>query len=111
MKTRFIFETIIGVIGILALIMFGSKGGSVTVLIVLFPFITKKKFDDEDKILFKKVNMYTLVPFSILLAAMFVFFNQQINGYAIRDLCVWLFGFFFLLSHGIMGIMFFMNKK
>jgi hypothetical protein len=111
MKTQFICETAIGIIGLLAVFILGNKGGAVLALMALQPFLMKKILDDKDKILFRKTNMYTLIPFSILIAAMFVFFNQQINGYTIRDLCVWLFGFFFLLSHGIMGLMFFMNKK
>ena len=43
MKTRFIYETIIAIIGIPALIIFGSKGGIVLVLIAAATIINKKE--------------------------------------------------------------------
>ena len=111
MKIRFIFETLIGIIGIPAILLFGPKGGTILTLIVLLPLIRKRKFDDEDKLLFRKANIYSLIPFCILLSLMFVFYNQQINGYNIRDICMWLAGSFFVLSHGIVELIFFKNKK
>jgi hypothetical protein len=111
MKTRFFYELIIAIIGILAVLIFGQKGGAVLALIALQPLLFKREFDDEDKILFKKVNIYTLIPLCALLIPMFIFFNQKINGNIIKDLSIWLAGFIFLFSHGIMGLIFFINKK
>ncbi len=111
MKKRFIFETIIGIILIASIILFGAKGGAALVLLAMQPLIGRKKFDDEDKILFRKANIFSLIPFCILLSQMFVFFNHQINGQLISDLWMWFTGSFFLLSHGIVGLIFFRNKK
>jgi hypothetical protein len=111
MKTHFIYEAAIGIIGIIAVFIFGNKGGAVLALMALEPFLPKSKFDEEIKILYRKTNKFTLIPFCILLALMFIFFNQQINGHIIKNICVWLFAYSLLLSHGCMGFVFFMNKK
>jgi hypothetical protein len=111
MKTQFIYETAISIIGIIAVLLFGPKGGAILALLVLILFIGKKKFDDEDKVLFRKVNMYTLIPFCIILALILVFLNRQINGYIVKDLWVYLVGFLFCLAHGVTGLIVFRNKK
>ena len=111
MKTRFIFEIAIAIIGICAVLLFGDKGGVVLVLIALLPVIFKKKFDDEDKIIFRKVSLYTIIPLLAFLIALFFVINQKVNGYFIRDISWWLAGFFLLLSHGFIGLIFFGKKK
>ena len=112
MKTQFIFETSIGFIGIIAVLLFGSYGGSILALLALQPFLIKKhNLDEEEKILFKKVNINSLILFFALLLPMYVFFEQKINGNVIRDIWLFLVGYIFVLAHGIIGLKFFVFNK
>jgi phage-related holin len=104
MEKRFIYEFIVGVIGLVAVFLFGSTGMIILVLLVVHPFIGKKKADERESQLFKKAGNITgaltlLACVGIYLASDFV-----VNGYQIGDSWLFFAVYSFLVAHGASGL-------
>ena len=104
MKKRFIFELIVGVIGLIAIILFGIKGSVVMVLIAFHILFCKKKLDEREIQLFYRIGNITAGVAIVVCVVVYYFSKSFVNGYRIGDL--WLFWviFSFFIAHGIVGI-------
>ena len=104
MTKRFLLELIVGIIGLIAVLLFGDAGTAVITLLVVHPFIGKKKADERESQLFNKVGNVTAAL--TLLAAIGIYFASDIvvNGYQIGAHWLMLLVFSFLIVHGASGL-------
>lgn len=105
MNKRFILELIVGIILLVAVLIFGQKGMVVFVLLAIHPFIAKKKkLDERESQLFNSIGNYTAAITLLASVATFYFSDFVINGWTIEE--NWLFYVVsaFLISHGASGL-------
>ncbi len=104
MKKRFVYELIIGIIGLITVLLFGNAGMAVSALLTVHPFIGKKKADERESQLFNKVGNVTAG--ATLLACIGIYFASEIsiNGNQIGDLWLVLAVMSFLIVHGGAGL-------
>jgi len=107
MKKRFYLELIVGIIGLIAVFLFGSKGLAILALLVIHPFIGKKKADERESQLFNKIGNITAAV--TLFAAIGIYFASGIvmNGHQIGENWLILLVFSFLIAHGAAGLIIF----
>ncbi len=107
MNKRFVLELIIGIIGLIAVFLFGNRGLAVIALLAVHPFIGRKKADERESQLFNKVG--NLTGALTLLAAIAIYFSSDcvVNGYRIGDFWLILLAFCFLIAHGASGLVIF----
>ncbi len=107
MNKRFFFDLSIGILGLIAVIIFGNAGLSVLALFVFYPLFKKKKPDERELQLFYKTGNITAAL--TLAAAVVIWYlsGKTVNGHLIGDNWLPLIAFSFLLVHGISGIIIF----
>jgi hypothetical protein len=91
MKTRFILETVIGLIIIIAVLLFGMKGISAIALIAFFPFITriaKIKGDEREMLIHYKTGNITFAL--AILFVVIIYYLQNINLGSFTVETVWM---------------------
>ena len=100
MNKRFTYELIVGIIGLIAVFIFGNAGLAALALLTAHPFIGKKKVDERESQLFNKVGNITGAI--TLLACIIIYFASDIivNGYQIGEYWLILACFSFRL-HGL----------
>jgi hypothetical protein len=110
MKTRFILELFIGLLGISAVLFWGSVGSVVLAALVVLPFIKKRKVDErETQLLYKTGNLTAVV--TLLFAVVINNISQmKINGNVIGDNWLMLLVFIFILAHGAAGLFYFSKE-
>ena len=107
MKKRFIYELIVGIIGITAVFLFGNAGFAVLVLLIIHPFIGKKKMDERESQLFNKVGNATAAITLISCIVIYYSSNIEVNGFIIGKNWLILAVFSFIIAHGASGIVIF----
>jgi len=104
MKKRFVYELIVGIIMLIAVFLFGTKGIVALVLLSAHPFIGKKKADERESQLFFKVGNYTAGA-ALLAGVIISYFSDSIvNGIAIGKNWFGLIVSAFLIAHGLFGL-------
>jgi len=109
MKKRFTYELIIGIIGLIAVFLFGNAGMASLALIAVLPFFGKKKVDERESQLFNKVGNVTAAVMLLALVSIYLASGIDVNGYQIGELWLALAVIFFLIAHGVTGLIIF-NK-
>lgn len=107
MKTRFAYELFVGIILLIAIILFGDKGFTALVLLAAQPFIGKKKADEREIQLFNKVGNYTAGATLLACIAVYYFSDVQVNGMAFGKYWLGLVVAAFLISHGASALIIF----
>lgn len=104
MIKRFIFELCLGIVGLIAIILFGLQGAAAFALFVfLIPFC-KKKPDEREIHLFYKIGNFTAGATIVLCVLIYQCSNYFVNGHRIGDLWLYWVLFSFFVAHGIVGI-------
>ena len=86
MIKRFIFELCLGIVGLIAIILFGLQGAAAFALFVfLIPFC-KKKPDEREIHLFYIIGNITAGVVIVVCVVVYYFSNSFVNGYRIGDL-------------------------
>lgn len=104
MKIRFIYELTVGIISFIAVYLFGDVGTVAIVLLAAHPFVGKKKADEREKQLHRKVGNITAG--ATLLACIGIYFASDlvVNGTQIGELWLPLVAFSFVVAHGGIGL-------
>jgi hypothetical protein len=110
MKTRFMFELFVGIILLVAVILFGEKGFAAFALLAAQPFIGKKKADERESQLFNQVGNYTAGATLLACVVIYYFSDFVINGRQIGQTWLGLVVAAFLVAHGASGLIIFRNK-
>lgn len=105
MKTRFAYELIVGIIVLIAMVIFGGPGSAAMVLLAAHLFVGKKKADEREAQLFNKVGNITAG--TTLLACVIIYFASDVvvNGYLIGDNWLPLAATAFIIAHGGVGLL------
>lgn len=104
MTKRFTYELVVGILLLIAIVLFGTKGLAVMALLAVHPFIGKKKADERELQLFYRIGNITAGATLLACIVVYYFSDFVINGVEIGK--NWL-GFvvgFFLLVHGLAGM-------
>ena len=107
MNKRFTYELIVGIIGLIAVYFFGNAGLAALALLVVHPFIGKKKADERESQLFNKVGNITGALTLLACVAIYLASDIIVNGYQIGEFWLILAGFSFLIAHGGAGLIIF----
>lgn len=107
MTKRFIIELIIGLAGIAAVLLFGNSGMTVLVLLVIYPFVRKKKVDERESQLFNKVGNITAILTLLACVGIYLASDWGVNGYKIGEHWLLLAVYSFLIAHGMAGLVIF----
>ncbi len=111
MKKRLILELIVGIIMLIAILLFGLKGFAVFALLAVEPFVGKRKMDEREKQLFYRAGNYTAG--ALMLAAVIIYLNPDVvvNGIAIGKNWLGLLVSVLLIAHGFFGLLIMRNRK
>jgi hypothetical protein len=104
MNKRFAYELAVGIITIIAVLLFGMKGNAVLALLAFQPFIGKKKgWDEREFQLFYRVGNYTAG--ASLLACVIIYECSDLifNGQEIGKNWLGLVVSSFIIAHGAAG--------
>jgi len=104
MKRRFAYELIVGIICLIAILLFGETGMIAFVLFAAHPFIGKKKADERENQLFNKVGNITAGATFLAAVVIFMCSDFEVNGHLIDEFWLGLVAAAFLMSHGMAGL-------
>jgi len=108
MRLRFAYESLVGFIGLIAVLLLGDVGGVSLVLFAFFPVIVRmNKGDNPDErelLLFYKTSNFTLILIFVSLVLIYVFSGLTINGHAVGDSWYLLSISSILFIHGLIGL-------
>ena len=107
MKTRFISETVIGILIMLAVLIWGQPGTAAITLIVLFPFITrasKIKGDEREMLIHYKTGNIAFALAILFVIIIYYVENISLNGFKIIDVWMPLTIGSIIFAHGIAGL-------
>ena len=111
MRLRFAFESLVGLIGLAAVLLLGDVGGVFLVLFVLFPVIARAgrthKPDERELQLFYQTSNFTLILIFIALVLIYVASDLTINGHQIGENWYLLSISSILFIHGLIGLIVF----
>jgi len=111
MKVRFVFESFVGLIGLIAVLLLGKGGGVFMVLFVLFPVIVRlnkaHKPDERELQLFYRTSNFTLILIFMALMLIYVASGVTINGHTVGDNWYPLSIASILFIHGLIGMVVF----
>lgn len=107
MKTRFIYELIVGVLGLMALFIFGESGLAVFALLAAHPFIGKKKADEREFQLFYKTGNLTGALLFLACVAIYLASDYTVVNLNVGKNWLQLEAFSFLAIHGVSGLVVF----
>lgn len=114
MMFRFWFESIIGVICLVCILVFGAKGTASLALIALCPIIMrikKIKYPDEREIhLFYKSGNLTMGLTIIAIIIIYYFQDTIVNGHLIAENWMFLAITSIFFAHGLAGLIIFKTK-
>ena len=109
-KMRFTAEVIIGILTIIAALLFGEKGMAVLALFALSLFIPRHKPDEREIQLYNKIGNLTAAFTLVACIAIFRFSDFAINNLPLGKNWLTFVVAFFMLSHGISGLIVFSRK-
>ena len=108
MKARFAYESLVGLIGLIAVLLFGDVGGVSLVLFAFFPVIVRMNKannpDERELLLFYKTSNFTLILIFVALVLIYVFSGLTINGHTVGDSWYLLSISSILFIHGLIGL-------
>lgn len=111
MKVRFMFESFVGLIGLIAVLLLGNVGGIFMMLFVLFPVIVRRnkahKPDDRELQLFYRTSNFTLILIFMALTLIYIASGVTINGHTVGDNWFLLSIASILFTHGLIGMVVF----
>jgi len=111
MRVRFVFESLVGLIGMVAVLLLGSVGGLFMMLFVFFPAIVRlnkaHKPDERELQLFYQASNFTLILIFIALVLIYVASGVTLNGHQIGDNWYLLSISSILFIHGLIGLVVF----
>lgn len=111
MRARFIFESLVGLIGLIAVLLLGPVGGVFMVLFVFFPVIVRlskaNKPDERELLLFYQTSNLTLILIFVALVLIYVASGIMINGNLVGDNWYLLSIASILFIHGLIGFIVF----
>ncbi len=111
MKIRFAFESLVGLIGLIAVLLLGEVGGIFLVLFAFFPAIVRlnkaNKPDERELQLFYQASNFTLILIFIALVLIYVLSGVTLNGHQIGDNWYLLSVSSILFTHGLIGLVVF----
>jgi hypothetical protein len=107
MITRFTYELVVGIIYLIAVLLFGEHGMIAMALLAAHPFIGKKKADERESQLFNKVGNYTAGVTLVACVIIYEMTNVVVNGNKIGDLWLYYACCAFLIAHGAAGLIIF----
>ena len=111
MILRYYFELIVGLIAILAILLFGKFGNAFFILFAALPLIMrirKGKVDERELLVFYKAGNLTMGLMIVCLYLISYFFHSTINGNLIGDHWFSLSVASLLTAHGLSGLI--MNR-
>jgi len=104
MIKRFVFEICLGIVMLIAIILFGHQGMVAFVLMTFLALFSKKKPDEREMQLFYKIGNFTAGVTIILCVIIYQCSNYIVNGNRVGDLwLLWILSTFFI-AHGVTGI-------
>jgi len=107
MKTRFFYEMFVGIILLIAVLLFGVKGLAAMALLAAQPFLGKKKADERESQLFNRVGNYTAGATLLACVIIYYFSDLIVNGEMIGKNWLGLVVSAFLIAHGFSGLIIF----
>jgi hypothetical protein len=107
MNKRFAYELMVGVISLVAVLLFGIKGFAALALLAAHPFIGRKKADERESQLFNKVGNYTAGASLLASVIIYYFSDVVVNGHLIGKNWLGLVVAAFLMAHGASGLIIF----
>ena len=111
---RFWFESVIGFVCLLCIILFGAKGASSLAIFVMLPIIMRikktEKPDERELQLFSKTGNLTMGLTIIAIVIIRYFQDTMVNGQLIGSNWITLAIASIMLAHGLAGIIIF-NKQ
>jgi hypothetical protein len=105
MQKRFAYEGLVGIILLIAVILFGTMGFTALVLLAAQPFIGKKKADERESQLFNKVGNYTAGITLLACILIYYFSDVAVHGQVIGKNWLGLVVAVFLIAHGASGLL------
>ena len=104
MKTRFIYEVIVGIAILVAIYLFQEKGLAALALLAVHPFIGKKSKDERETQMAYRIGTITLSA-TLLVSILVKWISEvDINGFVIGDNWFELIIASFIMFHGISGL-------
>ncbi len=110
MTKKFVYELFVGVILLIAILLFGTKGLAAMALLAVHPFIGKRKPDENEKLIFYKTGNYTAGATLLASIVVFYFSDTTVNGQLISKNWLGFVVSVFIISHGIAGIILFKKR-
>ena len=110
MKKRFAFELVVGIICLIAIFLFGTKGIVSLALLALEPYIGKKKMDEREYQLFYKVGNYTAGASLLACVIIYECSDLVVNGQLIAKNWLGLVVSTFIIAHGASGLLIIKNN-
>jgi len=111
MRARFAFESLVGLIGLVAVLLLGKVGGVFMVLFVFFPVIVRlnkaHRPDERELQLFYQASNFTLILIFMALVLIYVASGVTINGNTVGDNWYLLSISSILFVHGMIGLVVF----
>lgn len=106
MNKRLILELTVGILLLLAVLIFGQKGMAVFALLAIHPFIVKKKkLDERESQLLNKTGNYTAAITLLASIVIYYFSDSIIMGQSIGENWLFYVCSAFLISHGASGLL------
>jgi hypothetical protein len=109
-KMRFFSEAIIGILAIIAALFFGERGMAVFALYALTLFIPRHKPDEREVQLYNKIGNITAGAALVACVAIYHFSDFTVNHLPLGKNWLTFVVAFFMLSHGISGLIVFSKK-
>ena len=110
MKKLFVFELIVGIIMLVAVSMFGTKGIAALALLSLVVFVRPKKMDEREWLLFYRVGNFTAGASLLVAFIISSFSDVAINGIPIGQNWFGLLLAAFIGVHGAIGLILFREE-
>ena len=107
MTKRFAYELIVGILLLIAIFLFGTKGMVVLALLAAQPHIGKRKMDEREFQLFYKVGNYTAGAMLVACIIIFEASDEMVNGHLIGKIWLFLVVSALLIAHGASGLIIF----
>ncbi len=107
MKTKFVFEIVIGLIIIIAVLLFGMKGISAIALIVFFPFITraaKIKGDEREMLIHYKTGNAAFALAILFVVIIYYLQDVSLGSFTVETIWMPLTIGSIILAHGAAGM-------
>ena len=107
MNKRFTYELIVGILMLIAILLFGNKGMAVVALYAGSIFLRREKWDEREFQLFYKIGNITAGATLVACIVIFQFSDVILNGFQIGKNWLGLVVSCFFIAHGATGLIVF----